>query len=470
MMLRIAWRSLVTRPVRTVVLAAGFGFGIAVMAELLGVGHVMLEQAHSPALQGGGDIVVTGALGSIQSARFVMLNVLGATDLAGRVGVVSPAKEARLFLMTARGPIELSARGGIPSLEKAVGDPEVSGIDSWTDRPGDSRWSSASPSDVLRAMDRFHPIPDVPRHRSSWAEWLYFNGRTRDGRTRIYLTFLAGPPAPTPGRRVAGVRLQLERDGRSTNYSARGEVDEVSLLANAPDLEIAGNRVRLDGLSYHLTLALDGAGDPAHAARLTGDIVLDAAPGRSLPPSAIHGANGWVSGYTVPALAGTFRGSLNTTGVSADEMIPLDDAVGYHDHNWGFWEGVSWQWGQVAHDDLSIVFGRVFPPADVADADHIPGFMTVLGPQGPLAFSTDVAIDDHDLGHVAVRARGRGIDLRLTLTVEETTRTSMAMARLPTGPPMNFLQLGGSYRVTGRVGERNVDFVARGSAEAFRPQ
>ena len=65
MMLRIAWRSLVTRPVRTAVLAAGFGFGIAVMAELLGVGHVMLEQAHVLALHGGGDLVVSGVFGSI---------------------------------------------------------------------------------------------------------------------------------------------------------------------------------------------------------------------------------------------------------------------------------------------------------------------------------------------------------------------------------------------------------------------
>ena len=60
MMLRIAWRSLATRPVRAAVLAAGFGFGISVMAELLGVGHVMLEQARTPALQGGGDVNADG--------------------------------------------------------------------------------------------------------------------------------------------------------------------------------------------------------------------------------------------------------------------------------------------------------------------------------------------------------------------------------------------------------------------------
>ncbi len=135
-------------------------------------------------------------------------------------------------------------------------------------------------------------------------------------------------------------------------------VDHADLLARAPDLDVAGNRVRLDGSQYRLTLALtrEGAGPPA---RLEGDLVLDAPPGRSLPPTAIHGARGWVSGYVVPVLSGSLHGTLRVGG----ETISLDGATGYHDHNWGFWEGVRWQWGQVASGDLSIVFGRVFPPA-----------------------------------------------------------------------------------------------------------
>lgn len=468
MMLRIAWRSLATRPVRAAVLAAGFGFGIAVMAELLGVGHVMLEQARAPALQGGGDLVVFGAFGSVDSARFVMSSVLAAPKLKGRVTAVSPSKDARLFLLTPRGPITVSAHGGIPSLERAVADPEVSSIAAWTDAPGDLEWSRPAAGDVLRAMDRFHPIPDVPRRAPSWAEWLYFNGRTRDGRVRVYLTFLVGPRAATPGKRVAGVRLQLDRDGRSTSYGTRAEVDEASLLAAAPDMQIGASRVRLEGLTYRVTLALgtEGAGS---SSALTGEIVLDAVPGRALAPTAIRGANGWVSGYVVPVLSGRMRGTLSM----GPESFTFDDASGYHDHNWGFWEGVSWQWGQVAHDDLSIVYGRVFPPADVADASRVPGFLTVLGREGPLGFSTDVTIDDGAAGApavVKVQARGRAIDLNLDLAVEERVSTGMAITRSPSGTPLNFMQLGGVYRVTGRVGGRQVDFTARGAAETFRPR
>jgi hypothetical protein len=257
------------------------------------------------------------------------------------------------------------------------------------------------------------------------------------------------------------VRLQLERDGRSSNYAAHGEVDESS-LADAPNLEIAGNRVQLSDLRYHITLALH---DENGSEELSGAIDLDAAPGRSLPPVTIRGANGWLTGYVAPALAGRLSGALR----AGRDTVSLDGATGYHDHNWGFWEGVSWQWGQVAHDDVSIVYGRVFPPADVADAARMPGFLAVLGRQGPLGFSTDVKIDDHDPRQVDVRARGPGVDLRLTMSVEDTTRSERTVTRAPGGAPVNFLQLGGSYRVTGKVAGRDVDFTARGAAETFRP-
>jgi hypothetical protein len=482
MMVRVAWRSLVARPVRAAVLAAGFGFGIAVMVELLGVGHVILEQSRAPALLGGGDLMIGGLFGSVPSARFVMWSVLGGPDLSPRISAVSPTRQSRVFLMTPAGSIPVNVTGGIPSLEKSIGDPEVSGTASWADAPGDERWSHPDPGDVLRALDRFHAIPDIEARASSWSEWLYFNGRSRDGRVRVYLTFFVGPPADAPGKRRASVRLQLERDGQSRNYSAEDDVDEASILSTAPDLDIAGNHVRLEGLRYTMTLALQQIGAPsasggsppgadrrnglARSTSITGEIVLDAAPRRALPPTAIRGAGGWVSGYVVPALAGSMSGALRVDG----EPLEFHDAVGYHDHNWGFWEGVSWQWGQVAHDQISVVYGRVFPPADVADPTRIPGFLAVLGPDGPLGFSTDVVIDDARPGQVEVRATGKAVELRLSLTVDETVRTGLAMTRVPGARPLSFLQLGGVFHVTGQVAGRAIDFSARGSAETFKPR
>jgi hypothetical protein len=58
MIVTLALRSLRSRPVRSAVLAGGFGLGVSVMAALLGIGGVILEQARAPQLLGGGDVVI----------------------------------------------------------------------------------------------------------------------------------------------------------------------------------------------------------------------------------------------------------------------------------------------------------------------------------------------------------------------------------------------------------------------------
>ena len=123
----------------------------------------------------------------------------------------------------------------------------------------------------------------------------------------------------------------------------------------------------------------------------------------------------------------------------------------------------------MAHDQVSVVYGRVFPPAEVADPARVPGFLAVLGPDGPLGFSTNVAIDDESMGRVNVRATGTGVALQLTFMADETVRTTMATSGVPGATPLDFFQLGGAYHVTGRVAGRQIDFTARGSAETFKP-
>ena len=465
MILRLALRSLATRPVRTAVLACGFGFGIAVMAALLGVGDVILEQAHSPALEGGGDVVINGRFGPLENARFLIANVLGSPDIAAQAVAVAPSKRATLYMLKDGRATAVAVTGGLPGAERAVGDREIDATAGWHDDAADRGWSAPDRDDVLKAMDRFHPIPETPEFAASWAEWLYFNGRTADGRLRFYLTFMVGPSS-APGRRAAGVRLQLDRDGRTTTYAAGESVDAAKVLTTAPDLDIAGCHVRLEGSRYRITLTLPGA---------SGTLTLDAAPGQSLPPATITGARGWVTGYTAPALSGRVDGDLT---IGHDHVV-LQAAAGYHDHNWGFWKGVRWQWGQVANGDLSLVYGRIVPPPDVADPDRVPGFLGVMAAnptagsrQGPIGFSTAVSVEETgDAGgvpqRVFVRARGETIDLELVFTVDRSVRTAMPMMAAP-GAPTDFLQLGGEYLVKGKVGVRAIDFTARGAAETFR--
>jgi hypothetical protein len=461
MILTLALRSLLAHPVRTAVLAAGFGLGVAVMAVLLGVGQVVLQQARSPELAGGGDVRVAGSTGRVTAARVLLGSVLRSPALEPRVRIASPWRRASLYLTSGdaageqRG-IAVRARAGIPSLERALGDAETADQPDWNDTRADAAWTAPEPGDLLRTIDRFHPIPDVPERAGSWAEWLYFNGRSSDA--RFYLTFTVGPRAA--GGRTASVHLQLDRGRGEESFGAVALVDEAA-LANTPDLSIANNHVRIDGLAYRIRLDLaDGKGR-----RAQGELVVRGTKGGLLPPVEVHGAGGWRSGYVVPVISGALAGSL----LVGDDRISFDNGSGYHDHNWGFWEGVSWEWGQVRHADLSLVYGRIFPPRDAADSERIPGFIGAIGPDGPLGYATNVVID-HTSGaggvpsEIVVRGRAVAFDMTIRFNVQDTVVRELGRI----GGDMDFLQMRGEYKVSGRVGTRAIEFAAPGSAETFR--
>jgi hypothetical protein len=456
---RLAWRSLTAHPIRSAVLAAGFGFGVSVMAILLGVAEIVLDQAEAPALVGGGDVLIRTT--DEVPGRLLLAGTLQADDVRPRIAVASPNEAADLFLMKNGAAIPLRARGGIPSLQRALGDSELADVTDWADTDADRAWIQDSPDNVLRQIDRFHPVPENTEWSASWAEWLYFNGRAKDA--RFYLTFLVGPRT-SPGRRSAGVRLQLERNGRMETYGDAATLTDAD-VDRAPDLTIGKSSVRLDGMRYRLHLDLvNGRGR-----RVTGDLTLTASAGKLVPPFEIGGARGWKTGYVVPVMSGPLDGALATDG----GVVSLAGGTGYHDHNWGFWQGVSWQWGQVQQGDLSFLYGRVFPPRDAADPERMPGFVGALGPDGPLGYATDVNITETNTtdgrpASVQIRARGPSLDLTMTFDVDSVESTRMRMVQGPLSNDVDFLQLRGRYTFKGRAGGREISGTAAGAAETFR--
>ena len=466
---RLAIRSLTAHPVRSAVLAAGFGAGVGVMAILLGVAAIVLEQSTAPELAGGGDVVVS--LAPQVPARMVLAGVLQGDSVRSRIRTASPQDHSRLYLVRDGRTLEVGAIGEIPSLQRRLGDASIAGIPAWRDTPADVEWTQDSPEAILRFVDRFHRVPDGLEWSDSWAEWLYFNGRA--GGARFYLTFLVGPAAAGGGR-SAGVRLQLDRGSGVETFAAGASLTDDQVL-RAPNLTIGASSVRLDGLRYHIHLDLPGAG----GTRVLGDLTLDAAPGRLIPPFEITGARGWQTGYVVPVMSGELGGQLSVSGAT----IPLAGGRGYHDHNWGFWEGVSWQWGQVQHEDLSIIYGRVFPPPGAADPERLPVFVGVIGPDGPLGYANSLRLAPGDTSVVTIRetddargepqlvsvvARSGVLDLELAFQVESRVVTQGTPGAGPLRGRLDFLQMRGTYIVKGRAGGRALNFSAPGSAETFR--
>jgi hypothetical protein len=66
---------------------------------------------------------------------------------------------------------------------------------------------------------------------------------------------------------------------------------------------------------------------------------------------------------------------------------------------------------------------------------------------------------------ITVTGRSRLIDVSLRFDVASVVTTQLEGA-LSTG--LNFLQMRGQYTVTGKAGDRDINFTAPGSAETFR--
>ena len=80
-----------------------------------------------PAVSGGGDVVIASSTGELPSARWILSSGLRAGGFEGRVSAASPSRRATLYLVRDGGGAPDSRTGGIPSLERAISDPETSG-------------------------------------------------------------------------------------------------------------------------------------------------------------------------------------------------------------------------------------------------------------------------------------------------------------------------------------------------------
>ena len=98
---------------------------------------------------------------------------------------------------------------------------------------------------------------------------------------------------------------------------------------------------------------------------------------------------------------------------------------------------------------------------DWTAGDHLQATKNV-GPDG--GTFTDLPTGRY---RIVVRGQSRSLDMTLELDVEETRRTRAGGAAFG-GAGTEFVQMRARYHVVGRIGSRDVDFRAPGSAETFR--
>jgi hypothetical protein len=159
----------------------------------------------------------------------------------------------------------------------------------------------------------------------------------------------------------------------------------------------------------------------------------------------------------------------------------------YHDHNWGVWHGVSWEWGAARAGPYTLLYGRV-QPADSAVASQ-PLFVSIVDSLGFLALfrPKEILYDDSRplrvggetirLPSTATMTDVRGDDtLRVELSIEDATATDTRRAGAEGGEGLAargltkpfFVQMKGLMHVTGRVGGKPVSGTGAGFFETYR--
>jgi hypothetical protein len=254
---------------------------------------------------------------------------------------------------------------------------------------------------------------------------------------------------------------------------------DVRFSTGDADLRIGEARVdvREDG-RYALrgTAREEGSGTP-----VTLNVVVAPAEGAYFPGASL--ASGIVSGYVVAGLRADATGSICVGGT----CTRYEGAQAYHDHNWGVWRGVTWQWGAARAGDYTFLYGRVesadsttTTPSLVVYLVDRQGFLALFRPR-------DIRYVDGRstrVGDVTIRTPStaemvdvRGSDtLRITLAIEDATATDTRTPDVERGdglssreiPRPYFVQMKGTATISGRI--RGTPLAGRGAGffETYR--
>jgi hypothetical protein len=513
---QLALRNITYRPWRSVLLFFGFGIGVAVMIVLLSIGEAMLSQARNEKLIGGGSITVlpegldvevmkTGGVGglffSIDHASFVYRQLLASPRFAQEISAVAPQIEGRLLYVRARGGPEypVHASGEIPSATAAVGAAPAIVAGKWENDDGDRRWIAPTPAELRHEIDHFHVPSESVANRETWAEWHYFNVLSKGGKRWAFISFIVGGDVTSSnwGGQL-GITLREQAMGAgypepgTRNPVPAGSTRRFGATVDRARVRFSTTDANLVFGDSHVTVLPDGDYEVRASAREESgrgriEINLRVRPDPyAYFPGVSMGSGGFISGYTVPALRASASGTLCVDG-SCEQLV---DAQSYHDHNWGVWRGVTWEWGASRAGQYTFLYGRVYPPDSAPSAPPLLvylidslGFRAVFRPK-LISYedgrtlrlgSTTLSVPSR-----ATFSDARGDDtLRVDIDIEDAIATDTRPRRASTegerGDPLGsekahpfFIQMKGTARISGRLDGAPLTGTGTGFFETYR--
>jgi hypothetical protein len=184
-----------------------------------------------------------------------------------------------------------------------------------------------------------------------------------------------------------------------------------------------------------------------------------------------------LSGYVVPALDARASGRI-CVGTRCDRFTGVP---AYHDHNWGIWQDVTWEWGAARGTRLSLLYGGVYGSERERDIGgsrvSSPFFLTLVDSVGVKQVLRFTGIRYQGTRSVpgsrriAAPARftlvgTREADtVRIDVQVGDVLATEMRASRFR----RVFLQMRGQFSLAGRVAGETVADSGTGFFETYVP-
>jgi hypothetical protein len=494
---RLALRNLVLRPWRSVFLLFGYSLGVAVMIVLLSIGEALVAQARDERLVGGGEVTVlpdgidvevmkTGGLGglffSIDHARFIYQQLLAAPRLSAEIATVAPQIEGKLlYARTADGrELAILANAEIPSRTLAVGARGPLAAGTWEDDSIDRVWRDPRLDELRHSIDHFHLPPSEARHDRTWGEWHYFNVLSPDRSKWVFISLMVGGEVPDGEWGGQVLITTHEQGGASRRFVAAPPAVDVRFSTSRADVAIGGSSVSVlsDG-----RYALHASGrEEGGSSAIEVNLVVAPVAGAYFPGGALSSGE-TISGYVVPGLRANATGTICIDGRCDDYR----GAQSYHDHNWGTWRGVTWEWGAARAGSYTLLYGRV-RPADSTAASQ-PLFVYMVDSLGFRALFRPREIRYEDtrtirVGGETIRAPSRAtmIDVRgddtlhIELEIEDATATDTRRPGAERGDALSnrglakpfFVQMKGLMQIRGRLSGKPIHGEGAGFFETYR--
>ncbi len=227
----------------------------------------------------------------------------------------------------------------------------------------------------LAEIDSFHPPAIDDPGIMMYQEWHYFNVIDEEQNLSFMTTLkLSGDiydPIPFNSSVATIVLSYSTPDGENITGDFYPLVPvEVEYSNETPDLRIYNSTVTLTEEGYHV-----------HVESADCQTVFDAMFKPFTEPAPLFIAPfepGRVVNWLVASPKMKVDGTLTTSkGTAQEKTYTLENARGYHDHNWGYWlwqDDIGWDWGQASesknHLDGNDVGKYAFCFGNVTNNEH----------------------------------------------------------------------------------------------------